>query len=160
MFIFSLSTKKISKKLIFFSVIAVLAVVMVLFVLINHNNKSDTIKYDGGSYTVKAESVSDMSKFLKQFGWQINLQPIEVSKIIIPSEFNEIYEHYNDIQKTQGLDLSEYKGTECLKYCFEILNYPDNEDVIATLIVYDGRVIGGDISETIMGGFIKNFMNV
>lgn len=160
MFIFSLSPKKVFKKLIFFSGLAMTIIVTMVFVFLKHNNQKDIVNYEGGSYNTQAETVEEISNFLKQFGWEINPQPVEVSNIIIPSEFNDIYEHYNDIQKQQGLDLSGYKGKECKKYCFKILNYPNNDDVIATLIICNGNIIAGDISETVMDGFMQKFTNV
>lgn len=159
MFVFSFSPKKISKKLvILFGIIIAVAVIITSIVAARKNN-SDTVNYDGGSYSVRAESISEMTGFLEQFGWKVNPNPIDVNTVIIPSEFNDTYESYNEIQKQQGLDLSDYKGEECKKYSFEITNYPDNDNVNATLIVLNGRVIGGDISETVMDGFMRGFIS-
>lgn len=157
MFVFSLSTKKIQKKfIIIFSLIILVFVIFVICILLG-KRQNRTVKYDGGSYSTKAENPEDIKNFASQFGWKIETQPDEVTNILIPAYFNDIYEHYNAIQKEMGLDLSEYKGEECCKYSFKILNYPDNDDVNLNLIIFDGRVIGGDISENIMDGFIKKF---
>lgn len=159
MFIFSLSPKKLFRKPIIISIIIFVVLIAIVIIFLTQKN-SDMVNYEGGSYNVRAESVSEMTEFLKQFGWEVSSQPIDVSDIIIPSEFNDIYEQYNDIQKEQGLDLSNYKGTKCKKYSFKILNYPDNDNVNATLIVLNEKVIGGDISETVMDGFMKSFIGV
>lgn len=157
MFVFSLNTKKIKKKfIIIFSFGILLSAVLVMFVL-NEKRQSTTIKYDGGSYSAKAENTEDMKSFALQFGWEIKTPPEEVTNILIPTYFNDIYEHYNSIQKEMGLDLSKYRGEECCKYNFKVLNYPDNDDVSLNLIVRNGRIIGGDLSENVMNGFIKKF---
>ncbi|MDD6489264.1 MAG: DUF4830 domain-containing protein [Clostridia bacterium] len=157
MFVFSLSPKKIQKKfIIIFSLVIFFWVMLVIFVFIL-KRQNTTVKYDGGSYNTKAESIEDIRNFALQFGWKIKSQPEEVTNILIPSYFNDIYEHYNAIQKEMGLDLSGYRGKECCKYSFKVLNYPDNDDVNLNIIVFDGRVIGGDLSENIMDGFMKKF---
>lgn len=157
MFVFSISPKKINKKFkIIFLLIILISVMLLIFVFIL-KRQNTTVKYDGGSYNTKAENIEDIRNFALQFGWTIKTQPEEVTNILIPTYFNDVYEHYNAIQKEMGLDLSKYKGKECCKYSFKVLNYPDNDDVNLNLIVFDGRVIGGDISENIMDGFMKKF---
>lgn len=157
MFVFSISPKKINKKFkIIFTLIIFFLVMLLIFVFIL-KRQNTTVKYDGGSYNTKAENIEDIRNFALQFGWTIETQPEEVTNILIPTYFNDVYEHYNAIQKEMGLDLSKYKGKECCKYSFKVLNYPDNDDVNLNLIVFDGRVIGGDISENIMDGFMKKF---
>lgn len=157
MFVFSLNTKKIRKKFIIIFLLIIFLFAVPLVFTINMKKQNMTVKYDGGSYSTKAESIEDIKNFALQFGWKINSQPDEVTNILIPTYFNDIYEHYNSIQKEMGLDLSGYKGKECCKYSFKVLNYPDNDDVSLNLIIFNGRVIGGDLSENIMDGFIKKF---
>ena len=65
---------------------------------------------------------------------------------------------YNDLQKAQGLDLSEYKGKSAMRYTYEITNYPDYDGTVyANIIVYKNRVIGGDICSSGTQGFIQGF---
>ena len=89
----------------------------------------------------------ERQKFIRSFGWEITEEPLTVMEVKIPEEFDSIYEEYNNLQKTQGMDLTKYQGKRCKKYQYSVLNYPDRpEHVICTLLVYDGRIIGGDIS--------------
>lgn len=157
MFVFSISPKKIQKKFIIIFLLIIFIFIMLLIFVFNLKKNNTTVKYDGGFYSTKAESAEDIRNFASQFGWTIKSQPEEVTNIIIPTYFNDVYEHYNAIQKEMGLDLSDYKGEECCKYSFKVLNYPDNDDVNLNLIVLNGRVIGGDLSENIMDGFMKKF---
>lgn len=158
MFVFSFSPKKIHKKFIYFFIAAVLTVIVtVIIIFLSCREKNTTINYENSSYETKVQSIESMIKFASQFGWKTDSQPDEVTDIIIPSRFNEVYEHYNDIQKRVGLDLSSFKGKECKKYSFKIINYPSKNDVNLNLIVLNDRVVGGDISENIMNGFMKSF---
>ena len=114
-----------------------------------------------GSISYKAKSASDCISFLSQFGWSVNEEPVEVREVIIPSEFNDTYSAYNVIQKNQGLNLEPYKGFRVKKWIFEVKNYPeypaDSGYIRATLLVYDGAVIGGDVSSIEQNGFIQGF---
>ena len=44
-------------------------------------------------------------------GWEISDDPIEVKETVIPPEFDETYNKYNELQKTQNFNLEKYKNT-------------------------------------------------
>ena len=108
-------------------------------------------------YTGVATNENRIS-FLSQFGWEVKGEPVNGMETVIPSEFDSLFSGYNEIQKKQGLDLSEYKGKKIMKYTYEITNYPNYEGkVYANLLVYRNRVIGGDICSAEITGFIHGF---
>ena len=72
----------------------------------------------------------------------------ESKEIIIPERFNDVYNKYNEIQKQQNFDLTEYKGKTAVMYTYHIINYEGGDNVIANLIVYDGVLIGADLCDT------------
>ncbi len=110
---------------------------------------------------MKAGDSAERTAFFSQFGWQIKEEPCEVKEVIIPSEFDDVYTKYNDIQKEQGLDLEKYKGARVKMWSFEILNYPgyENSDGVirGNILVFENTVIGGDVSSTELGGFMHGF---
>ena len=76
----------------------------------------------------------------------------------IPAEFDKIMKTYNEIQKQQGLDLEKYSGKNVRRVTYEITNYPGVEGkVLANIILYKNRVIGGDICSSDVNGFIHGF---
>ena len=96
--------------------------------------------------------------FVKSFGWEVVEEPVEVMEVIIPKEFDSVYEGYNSMQKKQGFDLTKHAGKRCKRYSYEVTNYPGQEsDVRFHLIVRDNKVIGGDISSLLAGGFMHGF---
>ena len=112
----------------------------------------------GQKYSLSAADSEDHLTFLRQFGWEVDPEPLEVSEVVIPEEFSEVYEAYNAIQKSQGLDLSKYAGKACKKWGYQVTNYPQSgENVRATLLILDGKVIGGDISSAALDGFMFGF---
>lgn len=110
------------------------------------------ISYDG------VKSVGDAMEFLAQFDWTVNGTTAEVQKVTIPAEFDKIFAAYNEIQKAQGLDLSKYKKKELTRYTFEVTNYEGYEGkVYANVLVYRGKVVGGDICSADVSGFVHGF---
>lgn len=97
---------------------------------------------------------SDMpGNVLRSLGYDIS--PVaEIKDVIIPSEFDPVYENYNLIQLESGYDLTPYKGCRCVMYTYEILNHPFGP-VRGNVLTYEGRVIGGDISSVNINGFMQ-----
>ena len=96
--------------------------------------------------------------FLKGFGWEVSNSPVESSQVRIPETASEVFDRYNDLQKSQGYDLSRYAGKNVMRYVYKVNNYPDATDpVYATVLVYKNQVIGGDITDTSAGGKVQGF---
>lgn len=106
----------------------------------------------------KIKTNDDRVAFLKQFGWDVNPEPAEEVTLKIPAEFDKVMNTYNELQKKLGLDLSKYRGKEVTRYSYNVTNYPGyTGTVTANVIVYKGRVIGGDVSSADVEGFIGTF---
>ncbi len=106
----------------------------------------------------KVKSASDVSSFLSQFGWKVGSEPIEIKEVTVPAEFDKVYAAYNELQKGQGLNLTKYRGKEVTRYTYEVVDYPGYEGrVYANVLVYRGRVIGGDICSADVTGFVHGF---
>ncbi len=104
----------------------------------------------------KIKTNEDRIAFLTQFGWTVQSNPIEEVNLTIPSEFDKVFVSYNELQKQQGLDLSKYKRKSVTRYTYIVTNYPDySGTVYANIIVYRGRVIGGDICTADISGFVR-----
>ena len=137
MFVF---TAKLSKPKLFAAGILLLAAVL-LIVLLAVSGGDDRVAY------------------LATFGWSVNAEPTEVQQVRIPDTAdNKVFARYNDLQLSQGFDLTQYAGKEVMRYVYEVLNHPDATDpVYAGILVYEGRIIGGDITDTSPNGQIHGF---
>lgn len=157
MFVYSMRASTLK----FFGVVSV--ALAALIVLIAFVPTYDAEAADGAAGVVayryeKIKSDDDVESFLTQFGWQVGAQPQETVEVTIPSEFDKIFTAYNEIQKRQGLNLSPYKRKTVKRYTYVIENYPDYEGkVYANVLVYRGKVIGGDICSADVDGFIHGF---
>ncbi len=97
----------------------------------------------------------DRINFLKQFGWETESEPSENVKVTIPTKFDKVFVGYNELQKQQGLDLGKYKGKDVTRYTYKITNFENfSGTVYANIIVYRGKVIGGDVCSADVNGFV------
>lgn len=101
----------------------------------------------------------DRVKFLSQFGYEVSEDPIETVEITLTEKFDKVYAGYNELQKAQGLDLSKYRRKTVMRYTYEVKNYDgyNGGKVLANVIVYRGRVIGGDVCSADPQGFVHGF---
>ena len=154
MFVFSL---KANKKRLLIVLVILAAVLAVVFFAVSRDKP--VVNSSGISY--RASNEQERIAFLSQFGWDVNEDPVSVEEVVIPAQFDEVYSKYNQIQLTQGLDLSKYAGQTAKKWTYEVRNYPgyaaDSNCIRANIIVYQGAVIGGDISSVEQGGFMQSF---
>lgn len=106
----------------------------------------------------KAETEEDRVAFIRSYGWEVSDQSAEVEEVSIPREFDDVYTQYNLIQKAQGLDLKDFAGCKVIRYTYNITNYPTGESgVLINLLVYNNKVIGGDVMSPRLDGFMHGF---
>ena len=104
------------------------------------------------------ETNGDRVSFISKFGWVVDAEPVLTAPVSIPKEFDAYYMKYNDVQLSQGLDLSKYRGKEAIKYTYNITNFKDYDGkVYVNLIVYDNKIIGGDVCSADSADFIYGF---
>ena len=156
MFVISTKSEKLKKYLI----IAVVCAFTVIGGIISVSKDSTPAAKVGG-INMRASTFEERVAFFSQFGYEISEDPLEVKEVVIPTEFDETYEEYNEIQKSQGLDLAKYKGKRVKMWSYAIRNYPGYEtaddNIRGNILVYDGIVVGGDISNIELGGFTVGF---
>ncbi len=145
-------TAKLKKKNVLAFILVIAAAAAIL--LLTGRSKTDGAEAD----LRRAETNDDRVAFLQSFGWEVDPNPEQAQEVRIPSESNEVFERYNELQRSQDFDLTPYSG-QCVKqYRYRITNYPDAEaSVYATLLVRDGKVIGGDVSSSAQGGRVHGF---
>lgn len=108
----------------------------------------------GGS---KVNSPQELSEFLQSLGWECDLSQLTEQNAVLPEQFDDTFIAYNAIQLEQGCDLSKFAGKAVVVYTVPLTNYTRSTDtVLATVIVYKGNVIGGDIHAAAMDGFMHS----
>ena len=147
-------TAKVDKKKIALVLVAVLVLVVGLVLLLGGKDDTPT------AVTTAASVVGndDRVHFLNGFGWEVTNSPTESSQVRIPEKASEVFDRYNELQKSQGYDLSRYTGQTVMRYVYKVNNYPGaTEPVYATLLISKNQVIGGDVTNTAAKGVIQGF---
>lgn len=111
--------------------------------------RARTYSFDAADNTQRAECI-------RQFGWDINPEPIDEEEITIPAPLDAVYEEYNLLQKEIGLDLEVHQGEKAIRYTYTVLNHPDpkGREVRADILVSDGKMIAGDIMVAALDGYM------
>ena len=149
-------TAKVNKTKIFIALGAVVVTIILLFSLFGGG--SDSAEPTAAT-TPQADTNDARVKFLTDLGWEVTASPTESMQVKIPKESTEVFDRYNELQKSQGFDLSKFAGKTVMRYVYQINNYPGaTEPVYATLLVYKDKIIGGDITNTAPGGRIQGIV--
>ncbi len=127
----------------------IIAVITLLLIALSISLKVCSVFTD----TIKVDTENKRLAFIERLQIAVETEP-SVKEIIIPENFSAVYENYNKLQERAGFDLSEYKGKTAKVYSYK----EKNKDRIVNLMVCDGILIGGDISETKLSGEMSPLM--
>ena len=118
-----------------------LALIVVVFLSIMWMFSLEVSSIDGSTH---AKRIS----YINSFGIAVDEDNFTSKDTAIPTEFGEVYNEYNKLQKEAGFDLARFKGKGVTVYSYPVLKQDKN----LTLIVCEGNIIGGDIAETSFSG--------
>lgn len=99
----------------------------------------------------------DAAAFLEECGWKLKADSASQEQVVIPTEFSDVYQRYNNLQLKQGYDLTAYRGETVTRYTFQVLNFTEYdgspcENAEAHLLVLGGEIIGGDVCSLSISG--------
>ncbi len=150
MFIYSVRASTIN----FFAVIVLTLAILVGVVVFGGADYVTAVSSDINFSGIKENS--DRVEFISQFGITVSDEPVESESFSVPENFDIVIAGYNELQKSQGLDIAKYKNKKVTRYTYETENYEGGgKSAYVNLIVYRGTVIACDISGTEPGSFIK-----
>lgn len=136
------------KKTVFCTAVLILAAVFLILILSSKERKTGT--------DIAGQQIPG---YLLVCGWETSSEKIRMESIVIPDEFSEVYSQYNEIQKSQGFDLSSHRGEKAVLVTCPITNYEDRDDVYAELILSDTNLIGAALVSDSSDGFVKPLKN-
>ena len=151
MFVVSFSTSRFVK--VFIPVVAIVVAGVVIFSCFSEKEKNNQLQVNTGDVS----SSTDVVNYISSLGWEVLEEPDEIKEVVIPYEFNDVYLNYNEIQKSQGFDLTDYAGERVKMWTYTLTNYPGYEDkdcIKINILVYEGCVIGGDVCSVELDGFM------
>ena len=137
---------KLTKRFITAVILVLMAVLLLIFIVVRNSAKTSRV-------AVQCDTEASVKEYIESFGYIIG--ELKTDEIIIPDVFNDVYNNYNNIQKSQGFDLSEYRGKTVVRYTYCVYNFSEKSDnVYAEVLVFDGTVIAADFYSTALDGFI------
>lgn len=135
-------TIKAKPRTMLFLALALTCLVVITIAFVGNHNGAETV-----SATIDCSTAKKRVEYIRSAGLETDGNE-SVKEVTIPTEFNDVYEKYNEVQIKQGFDLSKYKGKKVSLYTYNIVGYEDKDSVIADLIVYDNQLIGADLCDT------------
>ena len=110
--------------------------------------------YAAANPQINAKTNAQRVSFIKSLGFVPDENSAESKTVTVPAVFSAVYENYNLLQKEAGYDLSAYRGAKITLYTYPVgkIRKDCNDDYYINLMVYKGRVIGGDISSRNIDG--------
>ncbi len=147
-------TLKLDRKKLAFAVIMAALVMIGIILLLGTRERAAADEPKAAIQHVTKEK--NRVAYLAQYGWEVETPALSEEQVVIPRVFSPVFERYNELQKQQGFDLSEYCGTEVTMYTYKVVNSAyQGDEVLAVLYVRNGSVIGGDVHSTALDGFMK-----
>lgn len=146
-----IKTIKVKKNVPFYVLTVLIAVIIVVLVGLAAKRASKPVVYQ-----MKTET--QRQAFLKDMGWKVGKEFEECKSVTIPKKFNAVYTNYNKLQQQQGMGLEDYRGKKVEIYSYKVYNYTGYEKkdcVLIHLMVYSGKLIGGDVCSTEIDGFMQ-----
>ena len=141
-------TAHFSRKKAILTVIA-MGIVMVVLILLTGRTES-------GSSTAQPALTENNQRveYLRSFGWEVAEEPVETLQFLLPEKLEEPYLSYNELQLSQGFDLTACLGKQVERYTYTVTNYPERpERVQANLYICEDYPVAGDICCPGAGGF-------
>ena len=104
----------------------------------------------------KITGSEDIRRFLAELGWETAESPAEELDVLIPEQFDDVMQRYNAMQLENGGELTSYRGKTVKRITFIITNHPQGsgDEVRANVLVYNDKIIGGDICSLAVDGFM------
>ena len=110
------------------------------------------------SASISAKTDGERRAYLKKYGFELAKECTQ-KEITIPEKWNDVYNDYNQIQKNQGFDLTDYKGGRATRETYGGRDDKgEGEYIVADMLVSGGVLIGGDIcNPSAKDGFLIGF---
>ncbi len=151
MFIYSVRASTIKFFILIGATLALLAVLVSIGNVSTVYASADGTEINYGGM----KSAEDRISFIEGFGIKVKSEPVTEESFNSPDSFDRIISGYNEIQKSQGLDLTKYAGKRITHYAYEVENYDYDGKVYVNLLIHKNRIVGCDISSADGKGFVS-----
>lgn len=135
MYAASVGKKQLGRTAAIVAGVAALAAVGVL--IANGGGKDETEGFAG-------ETEQQREEFLLSYDLQVD-NTSSLAKVMVPEEFDERFEKYNEMLKGMGFDLEPLRGETVTKCTYLVTNRPELGNVKAIVLVSGKTIVGGHL---------------
>lgn len=126
------------------TIVLICAAVLLLLIFLRWHGKQNDLSTPEGR-----------ELFLFGLGWEVDRSTEQHRSVIIPDTLDGVMEDYNQMQLSQGYDLSRHLGERCEQYTYQLTNYTGYDGTVLITIYVQGReIVAGDIHTTSLDGFM------
>lgn len=147
-------TAKLSKGKIALGLLGAAVLLCLLLRLIPGGGETESQTLAGQPEPTGMTSNEARVAYLNALGYVAQPEPLQTQEVTIPAEFNEVFTRYNELQQSQGFDLTPYAGKRAKRYVYRVEG-ENGMETHATLLIYKDTVIGADLSSTEGEGFLR-----
>lgn len=140
------------RRWVFLCLFAAAAVLIVTVGTVMAQKASDKRIIRGKNLRIVVQDEGDIRRIAGFFGADASCAEIDWEEVTIPRYFNETYQHYNDLQTAIGCDLQPFAGQRCRLARLRFPKGHPQEDCTMTLMICNGKWIGGDLSSSRIDG--------
>ena len=134
--------------------IACTAVIIAVCLVALRAGAPDTVSVGSADCPIAVDDEADITAFISACGCE-NAEMISDTAITVPEHWNAAYTEYNEMQLSQGFDLTPYKGKSARELVFRLSDSPellylllcDDKIVAAHICSYDGSGVRPLISD-------------
>jgi len=150
-------TTKLSKRKLFLLFAAAAVCIAGLMLLLSPPKDTSSVEHSPFSGLSTNET---RLAFLSSCGLEAVADPISTLTLQLPSPLDERYAAYNQLQLTQGFDLTPYCGQLLTRYTYSITNYDAAfQGVQANLYLFEDTLVAADLFCAGKNGFIAPLFN-
>lgn len=96
MFVYSVKKRQVKMALL----VLFVALLAVALIIVSHHTAEAG---KTAALNIRAASSEDRIAYLSQFGWSVKEDPVEVCEVIIPAEFDDVYENTMSFKRNKAL---------------------------------------------------------
>ena len=150
MFIYSIRASTIKFAALIILVLALLVSVVTVGAeeAIYVSGEGSAVNYGG------MKTREDRVAFVEQFGIKIDPESEKSENFRLPENFDRAISGYNQLQISQGLNLTKYAKKRVTHYSYKVTNPKEGGEVYVNLLVHRQKIVACDISSAEENGFV------
>ena len=127
--------------------VACIAVLIAVCLIALRAGAPDAVSVGSADRSLTVDDEADVTEFISACGYE-TADMISDTEITVPKHWNTAYTEYNDMQLSQGFDLTPYKGKPARELVFRLTDSPE----LLYLVICEDKIAAAHICSFDGGG--------